>query len=143
MMAAKLLIKIKEFSAHGVPSNQTMGGDGHEMTPTQSGRFVIAKIERHISYGKYALWSGIPWGAGLKFINDVAYVDVSNRGLWQKLTVYRPIWLKTYQTEAAIKKAILDYWSSIGFAHYSGNMIALYGMQMPNKWLFNDFGHIL
>jgi hypothetical protein len=72
-MTDKLLIKIKEFSAHGGPSNQTMGGDSHEMTLTQSGLFVIAKIERHISYGKYALWSGIPWGAGLKFVNDVAY----------------------------------------------------------------------
>ncbi|CAM3736248.1 hypothetical protein MUGA111182_06230 [Mucilaginibacter galii] len=72
--------------------------------PTESGRFVIAKIERHISYGKYALWSDISWGAGLKFVNDVTHIDANNRGLWQKLTVYRPIWLTTYKNEAAIKK---------------------------------------
>ncbi|CAM3736197.1 hypothetical protein MUGA111182_06225 [Mucilaginibacter galii] len=30
----------------------------------------------------------------------------------------------------------------IGFAHYSDNLIALYGIKTPDKWLFNDFGHV-
>ncbi len=141
-MNINFLIKIKEFDAHGGPATKTMGGDGHEMTPTTAGRFVIASIEKHVSYGKYALWSGVPWGAGLKFINNVTYVDVSNKGLWKRLTVYRPLWLKTYKTEDAITRAILDYWVTIGFATYAGNHVALYGMQTPDRWVFNDFGHI-
>lgn len=141
-MAAKLLIKIKEFAAHGGPSTKTMGGDGHEMTPTQSGRFVIAKIEKHISYGKYALWSGVPWGAGLKFSGDVTYIDIGNKGLWQRLSAYRPLWLKEYGTEDAIKKNILDYWKEIAFVHNPGTTIPLYRLQNPDKWVFNDFGHV-
>jgi hypothetical protein len=140
-MISNLLIKIKEFDAHGGPSVKTMGADRNEMTPTESGRFVIAKIEKHVSSGRY-LWSGVPWGAGLKFINNVTYIDISNKGLWQKLTVYRPIWLKEYQTEAAVTNAIIDYWKVIAFTTYAGNNIALYGMQIPDRWVFNDFGHI-
>ena len=141
-MIINSLIKIKEYDAHGGPPVKTMGQDGHEMTQTTSGRFIIAAIEKHISYGKYAFWSGVPWGAGLKFINNVTYVDVNNKGLWQKLSTYRPIWLKSYQTEAAISDAIFKYWTIIGFTKYAGSNIPLYGMQIPNRWLFNDFGHI-
>lgn len=137
-----LLIKIKEYDAHGGPSTKKMGHDGHEMTPTRNGRYVIGAVEKHISYGKYAYWSGVPWGAGLKFINDVTYVDVNNNGHWQKLSTYRPIWITYYKTETAIKNAIKIVWLQLKVAHYNVGEVALYSMEMPDRWLFNDFGHI-
>ncbi|MEO3405636.1 hypothetical protein AAFN85_17120 [Mucilaginibacter sp. CAU 1740] len=137
-----LLIKIKEFDAHGGPSTKKTGMDGHEMTPTRSGRYVVGAVEKHISYGKYAYWSGVPWGAGLKFIGDVTYVDVNNNGHWQKLSTYRPIWLNYYKTEMAIKNAIKVTWLQLKVAHYSGSEVLLYDTDLPEKWLFNDFGHV-
>ena len=141
-MTHHLLIKIKEYDAHGGPIAKTMGSDGYERSQTTAGRFVIAIIEKHISYGKYAYWSGVPWGAGLKFINKVAYVDPYNKGLWQKLTKYRPIWLTYYSTEAEITDAIVSEWNKIAFVKYAGKRIPLYNIETPNRWIFNDFGHV-
>ncbi|MDQ0970083.1 hypothetical protein QFZ20_005486 [Flavobacterium sp. W4I14] len=44
------LVKIKEYDAHGGPSNVKMGGDDHAQTSTTVGRFVIKSIGKHLSY---------------------------------------------------------------------------------------------
>lgn len=135
------LTRVKEFDAYGGPAVKKMGPDGYEMTPTEGGRYIVGKIEKHISSGKY-LWSGVPWGAGLKFINNVTYVDVKNNGLWDKLSHYKRVWLTELKTEAAITKAIKDQWEEIRFISYSGQRIPVYQAGMIDHWLFNDFGHI-
>lgn len=138
-----LLIKIKEFDAHGGPAQKMKGtGDRFAATPTTEGRYIIQTIEKHISRDRYNYYSGIPWGAGLKFVNDVTYVDVRNNGLWVKLTSIIPQWIQRDKTEKLVKDEILQYWRDLTIATKGGSSVNLYNEKIPDKWLFSDFGHV-
>jgi hypothetical protein len=138
----KLLIKIREFDAHGGPSQKIQGvNDKYAATPTTPGRYVIKTIEKHISTSRYSAYSGLPWGAGLKIINKVVYVDRDNNGRWLKLTSVLPVW-KSLKSEDAVTADILDYWRRLTYAHSASGDVWLYGSSQPDRWLFSDFGHI-
>lgn len=123
------LVKIKEYDAHGGPSNVKMGGDGHSQTSTTTGRFVIKSIEKHVSYGRYAMWSGIPWGTEVKISGGIVMLKLS--GQWKKLTDVNAQWGKYKNDQKGVTDAILKYQRDL----YPNSPI-------PSKWLFNDFGHI-
>jgi hypothetical protein len=139
---SRLLTFVKDYDARGGPANKKMGYDGYEKTPTTTGRFVIGAIEKHISKDKYAFWSSIPWGSGLKYINNVVYVNTYNRGHWTKLSTYQPRWLKAHKTELGIIAAIKQEWDKIRTGKFNGSEILYYKAALPDTWMFNEFGHI-
>lgn len=128
-MPEKSLIKIKEFDAHGGPTQKIMGADGHSQDPTRAGRYVIGVIEKHISGGKYVMWSGIAWGSELKKTGDV--VSVKYRGVWTKLTDVNAEWGKYKKNQKAVVDLITRYYQDLQP-----------GGGFPERWVFNDFGHI-
>jgi hypothetical protein len=124
----KKLMKVAIIDAHGGPEKEIMGSDGHSKTPTNAGRFIVNKIERHVSYGKYAFWSGIPWGTDIK-LDPTPMVKLN--GNWVNMTAVNQSFKAYIGKEADLKAAISSYYNNeLG---YKG---------APIKWLFNDFGHI-
>ncbi|WP_443944863.1 hypothetical protein ACJVDH_18380 [Pedobacter sp. AW1-32] len=128
-MAEFSLTKIKEYDAHGGPSNESQGGDGHMKTSTRSGIYVIHSIEKHVSYGRYAFWSGLPWGTEMTLKGDVTMVK--HRGTWQKLTGINSEFAKFKNRE----RELSQYLKQSYFELYNKN-------EFPTSWVFNDFGHI-
>ncbi|WP_129713666.1 hypothetical protein [Pedobacter sp. SYP-B3415] len=106
-----------------------MGQDGHAQTSTTVGRFVIQTIEKHISYGRYALWSGIEWGTEIQRQGDT--VMVKHRGVWKKLTSVNSLWAAYAGNQRAVLNQILDYARQL---YPAGGF--------PSRWIFNDFGHV-
>ncbi len=125
----KTLLKLKEFDAHGGPSDVKMGGDGHAQTSTTVGRFVIKSVEKHVSYGRYAIWSGIAWGTDVKI--DGGIVMVKLNGTWKKLTDVNAKWAQYKNDQKGVRDMVLQYQRTL----YPNSPI-------PTKWLFNDFGHV-
>lgn len=123
------LLKFKEYDAHGGPSNLKMGSDGHEQTSTSTGRFVINSIEKHVSYGKYAMWSGIAWGTDVKISGNI--VMVKHLGKWNNLTDVNAQWGRYKNNQKEVTAEVINYQRRL----YPNNPI-------PTKWFFNDFGHI-
>ena len=109
---------IDSFDARGGPNTTSMGADGFSAGPTNKGKFVIARCGKHSSR-RYPDWSRILWGTPLKEEGGILKVKMGN--VWRKLSDFTPV----------TKGQILDYHEE------------LYGSKtMPNKWVFNDFGHI-
>ncbi|EDM35107.1 hypothetical protein PBAL39_16536 [Pedobacter sp. BAL39] len=126
-MAVYKLTKIKEYDAHGGPAKETPGEDGHSKTPTQSGRFVINSVGKHVSYGKYAYWSGVAWGTPVRLIGDT--VMVKHDGRWIQLSKVNKQWGE-FREQKLITHAVKQ-------AHHQ-----ISGMYtVPSAWIFNDFGH--
>lgn len=135
------LIKIKEYDAHGGPKKkERYKGDDYAATPTNAGRFVVHAIEKHVSNQRYFWFSGIPWGAGLRNINDVIYVDVKNNNHWVKLSQVVPQWLKSEHSERAIASKLKSRWYFLNILP-DGSSGIMDGRDLPDKWLFSDFGH--
>ncbi len=123
------LTKIRETDAVGGPGKSVKGGDGFMMTPTQSGRFVIQVIEKHVSQGRYSYWSGVPWGTEMRLIKNVTEVKTGNT--WKPLTSVNPAWGNFKNSQDGLSDYIRNRFHQLG---YSGTF--------PDKWVFNDFGHI-
>ncbi|WDF53946.1 hypothetical protein [Mucilaginibacter sp. KACC 22063] len=142
-MINHLLIKIKEYDAHGGPQKKVHSKHDYTATPTDSGRFVIHTIEKHISKLRYFWFSAIPWGAGLRNINDVIYVDVNNNNHWVKLTSIVPQWInqKNHYTEKNVADELKRQWYSLNIPPDKSSAI-MDNRELPDKWLFSDFGHI-
>lgn len=128
-MASYKLIKIQEYDGHGGPSSEVMGGDGHAMTSTRAGRYVVGAIEKHVSYGKYKAMSGIAWGTEMRVVNDV--IMIKKGAAWIKLTDVNSEWAK-YKTN---QKGVTDFIKSEYHRYYQKYMV-------PDRWVFNDFGHV-
>ncbi|MFT4094923.1 MAG: hypothetical protein QM640_14920 [Niabella sp.] len=122
------ITKILEIDAKGGPGSSLMGSDGHERTSTQAGRFIINSIEKHVSPGRYAFWSGVPWGTPMRLTNGS--VEIKLGGTWKLLTSLNK-WSAHSNNQAAVTKEIVNYYRKLG-----------YKSAFPNKWVFNDFGHI-
>jgi hypothetical protein len=115
-MASKVVVA--EYSAEGGPEKPFMAPDGHEAVPTEAGEYRIAYCTRHRSR-RYPQWSSIPWGSPLKLDGDRLLVHLDGR--WQdvfKLAGVTPSGVESYHQ-------------------------LLYGTEkIPEKWVFNDFGHL-
>lgn len=111
------------------PPKDVMGGDKHMKTPTRSGRFVVAKIEKHISYGKYAFYSGIAWGTPLREYNKK--VQIKRNGVWVDLSSI-PAFSK--YAEKDVLKVLKESYASL----MHDPMLK----ELPDSWIYNDFGHI-
>ena len=123
------LTKIKEIDAKGGPSATAMGGDGLAKTSTTAGRFVIHSLEKHVSPERYAWWSGIPWGTPMRL--NAGVTEIKLNGTWQPLTNQKK-WSAFKDDQPAVTKVIIDYYNgTLGYAD-----------SFPDKWVFNDFGHI-
>ncbi|WP_046244510.1 hypothetical protein [Hymenobacter terrenus] len=130
--------QIAIYDAKGGPEKATYyEGDSHEATPTQTGRFIVARVEKHISPKKY-MWSAVPWGTPLR-VNAAGTVEVQLHGRWQPLTDM-PTWKAQYgndqvgvrvDIENSYKKMITPlkkHLKDVG--------------TIPKTWIFNDFGHV-
>ncbi|MBO9572295.1 MAG: L,D-transpeptidase [Chitinophagaceae bacterium] len=125
------LTKILEIDAHGGPAAPTMGGDNHMKTPTTAGRYIIHTIEKHVSYGKYAYWSGVAWGTPLRFVNGITEVKLN--GIWQKLSSVNSSWGAYKDKEAVLTQTINNEYQSYKAYYKNANL---------DRWVFNDFGHV-
>jgi hypothetical protein len=101
----------------GGPKNAVKAADGLMAGPTDKGTFTVASCGQHSSK-LYATWSKIRWGSPLKEENG--QVMVQHEGKWQPLSDVTPL----------TKENLLDYYELL----YEKR-------QLPDKWLFNDFGH--
>lgn len=128
-MAKHALSKVAEYNAHGGPSAGGMGDDGHPKSQTTPGRFIIHSIAKHVSYGKYAAWSGVAWGTPVRRSGDITEVRIHGR--WTKLTSVNNEWAKAAKDQKALTESIQKYYTDM----YQTNAF-------PDKWVFNDFGHI-
>lgn len=115
-MASKVVVA--EYSAEGGPEKPFMAPDGHEAGPTDAGDYVIAYCAKHRSR-RYPQWSSIPWGSPLKQEGDRLLVLLDGR------------WQDVFKLTGASPDAVESYYQE------------LYGIEkIPDKWVFNDFGHL-
>ena len=131
------IIRVEAYDACGGPEHKIKEErDLYWATPTEKGRFIIGAVEKHISSGNYPFWSAIPWGAPLRFNGNV--LEVQLYGKWISITKVNEKWGKYTNEEVIrfIKKAMNDLYA---VAYPDGNYKYNY---IPDKWLFNDFGHI-
>ncbi|WP_316833839.1 hypothetical protein [Pedobacter nutrimenti] len=128
-MPSYKLIKINEYDAHGGPSKEVLGHDGHMQTSTRSGRYVIGAIEKHVSHGKYQFWSGIAWGTEMRVTNEI--IMVKHGGKWIRLSAVNDQWGRYKGFEKQLTDLIKRSYNT-----YYGKLI------VPDRWVFNDFGHI-
>ena len=128
-MAKHALSKVTEYSAHGGPLQEVMGDDKQPKSQTTPGRFIIHSISKHVSYGKYAAWSGVAWGTPIKRTGDTTEVEIN--GKWIKLTSVNASWSQYKDQQEMVTKWIQDRYTEL----YKTNTF-------PVKWVFNDFGHI-
>jgi hypothetical protein len=116
-LANKVIVGI--YDAVGGPKTPRKGEDGLPMGQTDAGKYVVARCTRAIAEKNYSYWSRVPWGTPLDGQRGI--IKVFLNGKWQPLSKFTP----------ATKKEILDYHEE------------LYGSRIiPNKWVFNDFGHM-
>jgi len=109
---------IATYDAVGGPAQPSMGNDGHMKSPTRQGEFVVASCGKHTST-RYPYWSKVPWGTPLR--KERGRLEVSMNGRWRSLSEY------TSADELAI----------------TIRNSQLYGrFELPDKWIFNDFGHM-
>lgn len=127
-MGSYMLIKINQYDAHGGPSNQKLGGDGQMQTSTREGRYVINSIGKHVSYGKYAYWSGVAWGTEMRLTGEITMIK--NNGVWIRLSDVNPQWGKYKDNQKYLTGIIKQrYLEDYGLSSF------------PDRWVFNDFGH--
>ena len=113
----------------GGPTIKVMGGDVHTKTSTRNGRFVVAIIAPHISYGKYAFYSGIACGTPLREYNKKP--QVKKNGVWVNLSSIAGF-------DKYADKDILDVLKkSYAALSHKTDLTTL-----PDSWMYNDFGHI-
>lgn len=136
-MAKNTLTKITEVPIQGGPK-QTNTGEKYPATPTRVGRYIINYVGKHISPGRYQKWSGIPWGTPLRLSNkNVA--EVFLRGSWQNLTSVNGEWFMYQNKQDKVVLEILKYYNT---SVASGGLLGYPKGKFPDKWVFNDFGHI-
>lgn len=126
-----ILTKIKEYDAHGGPSTTQKGGDGYNMTPTTAGRFVVNTIEKHVSYGKYAFWSGVAWGTPMMTRDGVTMIKKGNA--WVKLSGVNKLFGEYKDNESKLTMMLMFYYQ---------DLFRVARDVSPRFWVFNDFGHI-
>lgn len=111
-------VVVAQYNAEGGPEKPFMAPDGHEAGPTDAGEYIVAYCTRHRSR-RYPQWSSIPWGSPLKMDGErlLVYLD----GRWQDV----------FKLTGATPDAVESLYA------------ALYGVEkLPDKWVFNDFGHL-
>lgn len=106
------------YDAMGGPSKPEMGDDGFEKKPTTKGSYVLSSCGKHVST-RYRLFGRVPWGTRLKEENKVLKVLID--GKWQPLSKYSTV----------TKEELEDEY----FYLYKKRTL-------PDKWVFNDFGHM-
>ncbi|PZP52275.1 MAG: hypothetical protein DI598_01110 [Pseudopedobacter saltans] len=126
------IIKYDAYDAHGGPKIRYKAPDGYWADPTDRGRYLIGKIEKHVSPQKY-FYSSIPWGSPLILINGILNVKI--HGKWIPITTVNSEWKKLSNSDAIklVKEA------NESFRTDNLNIDFRY---VPDKWIFNDFGHI-
>lgn len=144
-----LYTRVATYSGYGGPATATNTDPAHPATPTRAGRFTIGSIQPHttLQTGKNArMWSAVAWGTPLRLgPGQVIEIRLPGNG-WQRLTSV-PAWrhLDANQPRVLddIKTRQLLLWSPVlkAYAQAPQNApIRLY-REIPDKWIFNDFGH--
>ncbi|MET4084065.1 hypothetical protein ABIB40_004039 [Pedobacter sp. UYP30] len=126
-----ILTKIREYDAHGGPSTIQKGSDGNDMTPTTAGRFVIQSIAKHVSYGRYAFWSGVAWGTPMMTKDGVTLIKKGNA--WTKLSSVNKIFGAYKDNESKLTMLLMFEYQTL--YNIPRNL-------SPRFWVFNDFGHV-
>lgn len=126
------IVRYEVYDAHGGPRLRYKAPDDNWADPTDRGRYLIGKIEKHVSPQKY-FYSSIPWGSPLILINGILNVKIHEK--WMPITNVNSEWKKLSNLEAIriVKEA------NEKFGTENGNINLAY---IPDRWIFNDFGHI-
>jgi hypothetical protein len=136
-MSTYKLLKVKTYSAHAGPSqdfiNQHAALVKERVTPTRAGRYVVHSIDKHVSSQRWLL-STIAWGTPMKFEKGVVYIQRQSK--WVKLSSTNSQWVSG-GSEKDLHDWLLDQYQS-----YSYKGTPLYQSATPDKWVFNDFGHV-
>ncbi|ANH82367.1 hypothetical protein A8C56_16605 [Niabella ginsenosidivorans] len=125
------LQRITEIDAHGGPVAKYKDRGGNEATPTRAGRYIIGLIDQHVTQGSAYPFSRVPWGAALRTGKDGA-MEVNMNGGWKKLSAVVKT-SKYFKTEKELTDYLKDYYASFKYKD---------GKALPDRWVFNDFGHI-
>jgi hypothetical protein len=112
------LVTVAEYDAVGGPAIARDDGYGRMKEPTEAGEYVIVGCWKHVSQSQWA-YSKIEWGSPLRKQNGIVEVLVS--GLWHPLEQY-----------CQVSESDLVSWY---YSNYGKN-------ELPQTWVFNDFGHI-
>ncbi len=134
-------LQAAEYDAHGGPETEDKK---EKKTPTRAGRYVVCSISKHISYGQYGFFSGVPWGTPLRL--SLGKLQLQVNGTWTNFTSYGSF--KKYAGSDANEKTIIatlqeqytQYKNSI--ADKSLLTDAEQKATLPATWIFSDFGHI-
>ena len=136
-MATYKLHKLKTYKAHAGPSQDYINNRPDlvqdRVTPTRAGRYVVHSIDKHVSSQRWLL-STIAWGTPMKFEKGVVYIQ--RQGKWTKLSSINSQW-----RNAGSEKELHD-WLLAQYKSYNYKGTQLYQAPFPDKWIFNDFGHV-
>lgn len=131
------LLKLKTYSVHAGPSQDFINMHPalvkERVTPTREGRYVVYSIDKHVSSQRWLL-STIAWGTPMKFEKGVVYIQKQSK--WVKLSSTNSQWISG-STERDLHDWLLDQYKS-----YNNRGTPLYQGATPDKWVFNDFGHV-
>ena len=145
-----LYTRIATYSGVGGPAKPDLSDPQHPATPTRAGRFLITSIGPHATMQTGAgtrLWSAVAWGTPLR-LDPKGVVQIKLPGKeWQRLTSL-PAWRHLDHDQARVASDIenrnLLLWTPVlgAFAKaHEQAPISLY-RKIPDKWVFNDFGHV-
>ncbi len=136
-MSTYKLLKVKTYSVHAGPSqdfiNQHPALVKERVTPTRAGRYIINSIDKHVSSQRWLL-STVAWGTPMKFEKGVVYIQRQSK--WVKLSSTNSQWLSA-GSESDLHDWLIDQYKS-----YTYKGTRLYQNATPDKWVFNDFGHV-
>jgi hypothetical protein len=112
-------VVVASYEAMGGPEVAVMSSDGYTAGPTDAGEYRVLYCGQHSSRA-YAAWSKILWGSELRE-DGKGNLLVKHQGKWTSLS----------RLTSVSRKDIAEYNEQ------------LYGTKkIPDKWVFNDFGHI-
>jgi len=145
-----LYTRVATYSGMGGPEKADYSDPQHPSTPTRAGRFVITSIGPHttMQVGTGArVWSAVAWGTPLR-LDPKGVVQIKLPGKdWQRLTSL-PAWRHLDHDQARVASDIEDrnllLWTPVlgAFAKNPKETPIGFYRKIPDKWVFNDFGHV-
>ncbi len=118
LQKAKVVVAV--YDAVGGPENPERRDDGYMAGQTKDGRFVIAKCDKHTSAQRYRNWSSVRWGTPLRENNGV--LEVKTGKYWERLDKHTPV-----------PEEFVKFYYKLLYPNSTDDL--------PNTWIFNDFGH--
>lgn len=116
-------VVVAQYLGQGGPPTSSVDKRQNKIDPTPTGEFIVARIQQHLSGGKYPL-SMIPWGTEFRLNNMIP--EVYLKGKWVPTESIHP--------DLTLREIVLAF----GFIY--SNLTTPRPNKLPNKWIYNDFG---